>query len=269
MPSKKAIVGWVLASYFLIAGGIAIAAVTLSVFAVASRTTSDAVFFVGALLGGLFAGRASRHKAVLEPAVAALLVVATMIAIFTVGLGRSFTWASDGGLLPVPIQLGLLAGLGGLVGGLIGRRSRAAGRIDSPLRWWGIAILVNLGATFMLVSLAAMSVAERGGDPDLAALFLGLGASWFVSGLVAQAIMPRKMIWVSGAGSIGIILLGAAFSASQGNLQVGATVGAAFLWGIGTLVGALGAQVGWSLIGSRAAEASDVELPEVRVRESR
>ena len=268
MPAKKAILGWVLVSYFLIAGGIALAAVALAIFAEASRATSDAIFFLGALVGGVFAGRASRHKAVVEPALAALLVVGTMIAIFTVGLGRSFSWASDEGLLPVPLQLGLLAGLGGLVGGLIGRRSRTTGRIDSPMRWWGIAILINLGATFMLVSFAAVSAAQSG-EPHLGAMFLGLGGAWMLSGFVAQSIMPRKMIWVAGAGSIGIILLGAAFSLSQGNLQVGATIGAGLLWGIGTLVGALGAQIGWKLIASRYAPTSDVELPEVRVMDPR
>ena len=269
MPAKKAVLGWVLVSYFLIAGGIALAAVALAIFAEAGRATSDAIFFLGALVGGVFAGRASRHKAVVEPALAALLVVGTMIAIFTVGLGRSFSWTSDEGFLPVPIQLGLLAGLGGLVGGLIGRRSRATGRIDTPMRWWGISILINLGATFMLVSFAAVSAAHSGGEPHLGAMFLGLGGAWMLSGFVAQSIMPRKMIWVAGAGSIGIILLGAAFSVSQGNLQVGATVGAGLLWGIGTLVGALGAQIGWKLIGSQVAPTSDVELPEVRVRETR
>ena len=275
MPAKKAILGWVLVSYFLIAGGIAVAAVALALFAEASRATSDAIFFIGALVGGLFAGRASRHKAVAEPAVAALLVVGTMIAMFTVGLGKSFSWASDEGLLPVPIQLGLLAGLGGLVGGLIGRRSRATGRpgqpgqSDSSLRWWGISVLVNLGATVMLVSFAAVSAVHSGGDPDVGAMFLGLGAAWLVSGFVAQAIMPRKMIWVAGAGSLGIILLGAAFSLSRGDLQIGATIGAGFLWGIGTLVGALGAKIGWALIGSRYTPSSDVELPEVRVMDPR
>lgn len=264
MPSKKAVLGWVLVSYFLIAGGVALAAVALALFAEVGRTTSDAVFFLGALVGGLFAGRASRHKAVAEPAVAALLVVGTLIAVFTVGLGRDFSWTADEGILPIPVQLGLIAGLGGLVGGLIGRRSRTAGSVDSAFRWWGIATLINLGATFMLVTFT-MSLAVRAGeDEGVGAIFLGLGLAWLISGFVSQAIMPRKMLWVAGAGSIGIVLLGVAFSVSRGDLQPSATIGAAFLWGIGTLVGAFGAVFGWKLIASRVVHAA-ADVPEARL----
>jgi len=267
MPSKKAVLGWVLVSYFLIAGGVALAAVTLALFAEVGRTTSDAVFFLGALVGGVFAGRASRHKAVAEPAMGALLVVGTLIAVFTVGLGREFSWTADEGLVPVPVQLGLIAGLGGLVGGLIGRRSRTAGPVDSAWRWWGIATLINLGATFMLVT-CTMALAVRAdvdSDEGVGAIFLGLGVAWLVSGFVSQAIMPRRMLWVAGAGSIGIVLLGVAFSVSRGDLAPSATIGAGFLWGIGTLVGALGAVFGWKLIASRVVHPA-ADVPEARLR---
>ncbi len=204
---------------------------TLALFAEVGRTTSDAVFFLGALVGGLFAGRASRHKAVAEPAVAALLVVGTLIAVFTVGLGRDFSWTADEGLLPIPVQLGLIAGLGGLVGGLIGRRSRTAGSVDSAFRWWGIATLINLGATFMLVTFTMSLAVRAGADEGVGAIFLGLGV---------------------------------AFSVSRGDLQTSATVGAAFLWGIGTLVGALGAVFGWKLIASRVVHPA-ADVPEARL----
>jgi hypothetical protein len=102
-------------------------------------------------------------------------------------------------------------------------------------------------------------------DEGVGAIFLGLGLAWLVSGFVSQAIMPRKMLWVAGAGSIGIVLLGVAFSASRGDLQPSATIGAAFLGGSGTLVGAFGAVFGWKLIARRASETPAVELPEVRL----
>ncbi|HEU5057844.1 MAG TPA: hypothetical protein VFU21_15035 [Kofleriaceae bacterium] len=265
MPSKKAVLGWVLVSYFLIAGGVALAAVSLALFAVASRAASDAVFFLGALVGGLVAGRASRHKAVAEPAVAALLVVGTMMAIFSVGVGRSFPWSSGDGILPLPVQLGLVAGLGGLVGGLIGRRSRSGRPEGSAWRWWGVAMLVNLGATFMLVSSSMVWLGGVGEDAEVGAIFLGLAVAWLLGGFCAQAIMPRRMIWVSGAGSFAIVLLAGAFSTVRGDVDAGAVIGAGFLWGVGTLIGALGALIGWRLIASRVAAAPATELPEVRL----
>jgi hypothetical protein len=267
-PSKTAVLGWVLVSYFMIAGGFALAAVAITLVGETSRETSGAVFFIGSLIGGLFAGRASRHKAVVEPAIAALLVVATLFGVFAVGLGRRLAWTEDGGALRFAVELGLVAGLGGLVGGLIGRRSRHGAPVESAVRWWGIAILINLGTTFMLVSLLVVLVTRSGAggaDPGVAGILAGLVGAWLVGGLVAQAVAPRRMCWVCGAGSIGIILLGMSFSARHGELAVGSVVGALLLWGIGTLVGALGALIGWKLIASRAPHPA-ASLPEVRVR---
>lgn len=126
-------------------------------------------------------------------------------------------------------------------------------------------MLINLGATFMLVS-SSMVWLGRSEDAGVGIIFLGLAVAWLLSGLVAQAIMPRRMIWLSGAGSFGIVLLGAAFSVARGALDVGAVFGAGLLWGIGTLIGALGARIGWSLIASRADAAPAASLPEVRLR---
>ena len=267
-PSKKAVLGWVLVSYFMIAGGFALAAVAVTLAGVTSQGPGDAVFFVGSLIGGVFAGRASRHKAVAAPAVAALLVVATLVGIFVDGLDRRFAWAGEGGALWVPLKLGLVAGLGGLVGGLVGRRSRLGAPVDSALRWWGIATLINLGATFILVALVMVLLLDSaaGGDEGVGSILIGLVAAWLVGGFVSQAIAPRKMVWLCGAGSIGIVLLGASFSLAGGGFSLSVVTGAGFLWGMGTLIGAIGAAIGWTLIASRAEPASPVDLPEVRLR---
>jgi len=267
-PSRTAALGWVLVSYFMIAGGFAFAAVAVTLSGVTSHGPSDAAFFIGSFIGGVFAGRASRHKAVAEPAIAALLVVATLVGVFVVGLGRQFAWAGDDDALWVPVKLGLVAGLGGFVGGLIGRRSRRGAPSDSAVRWWGIATLINLGASFMLVAIAMVLLGRStdGGDEGVGSILLGLVVGWLVAGFVSQAVAPRKMVWVCGAGAIGIVLLGASFSVARGDFTPSVVTGAFFLWGMGTVVGAIGAALGWKLIASRAEPTSPVELPEVRLR---
>ncbi len=266
-PSRTAALGWVLVSYFLIAGGFALAAVAVTLSGITSQGPSDAVFFVGSLIGGVFAGRASRHKAVAEPAIAALLVVATLIAVFVVGLGRQFAWAAEGDAFWIPVKLGLVAGLGGFVGGLVGRRSRGGARSDSGFRWWGIATLINLGASFILVSITLVLLNDGSDERGAGSIFLGLVVAWLIAGFVSQAVAPRKMVWVCGAGAIGIVLFGAAFSVERGDFAPSVVTSAALLWGMGTVVGAIGAALGWKLIGRRAEPTSPVELPEVRLLE--
>src|SRR5688500_975277 len=148
MPSKKALIGWVVVSYFLIAGGVMLAAATLALLGVASELASQAVLFVGALIGGVVAGRASPHKAVAEPAIGGLLVVATLVGVFVTELPWAASWGADGAI-PVALRMALISGLGGLVGGLIGRRSRRGLLRHSALRWWGVSVLIHLGTTFM------------------------------------------------------------------------------------------------------------------------
>jgi hypothetical protein len=260
-------VGWVLVSYFLIAGGFTMAAAAVALLGLGSEPASQAVFFIGALIGGVVAGRASPHKAIVEPAIAGLLVVVTLVCVFMVELDRRFSWNGDGALAAA-IKMGLVSGLGGFVGGLIGRRSRRGIPDDSALRWWGIATLINLGATFILV-LVVLLLAGRAGDAssDSAVffIFLGLILAAIASGFITQSVAPRRMLWTCGAGTISIVLLSTAFSVANGELTVSTMVGASVIWGLGTLVAAFGALLGWHLIARRIEPPSAVELPEVRV----
>lgn len=271
MPSKKSVLGWVLVSYFLIAGGFMLAAVVLALLGVDVEPARQGAFFVGAFIGGVVAGRASPHKAVAEPAIAGLLVIGSLLAIFSIGLGWRLNWGEAGeGALGAALRMGLVTGLGGFVGGLFGRRSRTGAPSDSALRWWGIAMLINLGTTFIFAVLVWMLVVRSGdseiGDPGVGAILLSLTMAALFSGFMTQAAAPRKMCWTCGAGTFSLVLLAAAFSTAAGDFSPSALVGAFMLWGIGTLIGAFGALIGWSLIASRIEPPTPIELPEVRLR---
>jgi hypothetical protein len=268
-PSKKAVVGWVLVSYFMIAGGFTLAAVAVTLADISSQWARDAAFFVGALIGGLFAGRASPHKAVIEPAVAGLLFVPTLVGVIAVGLGWRFAWGAEGdGVLAIALKMALVSGLGGLVGGLIGRRTSTGAGRDDAFRWWGISILINFGATFIVVMLVTVVVARSTGqdvDGEVALIFLGLALAELTSGFVAQAAAPRRMPWTCGAGSFAIVLLAVTFASRDGNFSVSTLMGACILWGLATLVGALGALIGWHAIGRHRDLPAATDLPEVRL----
>src|SRR5688500_19068544 len=74
--------GWVLVSYFVICGGFVLTAVVMGLAKVTGSWTGYATFGIGAFVGGFFAGRASPHSSVVEPAVGGVLMIVTIIGFF-------------------------------------------------------------------------------------------------------------------------------------------------------------------------------------------
>ncbi len=265
-PSKKAVVGWVLVSYVMIAGGFTLAAVMVAVARLEASWAREAIFFVGALIGGLFAGRASPHKAVAEPAIAGLLFVPTMVAVFTLGLGFHFNIGPGShGALAIALEMGGVSGLGGLVGGLLGRRAPGGAPGASAFRWWGIAILIHLGTTLVVAMLFTLALARSGDDEGTGLIFLALAVASLVAGFIAQAAVPRRLLWTCGAGSFSLSFLGVAVAVARGEFSGSSIGGAIILGGITTLIGAFGAVLGWHLVARHHDQPAAGALPEVRL----
>lgn len=261
-------VGWVLVSYFMIAGGFLVAAVLVGIIDTTTDWARQAVFFLGALIGGMYAGRASPHKAVAEPAIAGLLFVPTLVAVFTVGLGwRLHAGPASQGALAVALTMGLISGLGGLVGGLLGRRIASAPPGTSALSWWGISILIHLGATLVVAMLVTFLLVRSNGSDVAAtgAIFLALAISSLLGGFIAQAAVPRRLIWTCGAGAFALAFLGIAVAAIRGELSGSTIFGGLMLGFLATLIGAIGALLGWRLIAQHHDAPATADLPEVRL----
>ena len=264
-PSKKAAVGWVLVSYFMIAGGFTVAAVVVALANMHTELARDAAFFAGALIGGFFAGRASPHKAVAEPAIAGLLFVPTLVAVFAIGLGWHLKIGpAEQTALVVALKMGGVSGLGGLVGGLIGRRSPRVAPGTSALRWWGIAMLIHLGATLVVAMLLTVALAHSA-DDGTGLIFLALGISALLGGFIAQAAVARRLLWTSGAGSFALALLGVAVATARGEVSGSIFFGGFILGGITTLIGAFGALLGWQLIARHAEPPTASDRPEAHL----
>jgi hypothetical protein len=265
-PSKKAVVGWILVSYFMIAGGFTLAAVVVALAGMQAEWAREAVFFVGALIGGLFAGRASPHKAVAEPAIAGLLFVPTLVAVFTIGLGWQLRIgpAAQSALI-VALKMGGVSGLGGLVGGLIGRRSATNTPGASAFRWWGIAILLHLGATLVVAMLVTLALARSGDSEATGLIFLALAIASLVGGFIAQAALSRRLLWTCGAGSFSLAFLGIAVATARGELAPSTLFGGLILGGITTLIGAFGALLGWHIVARHHEPPTAADLPEAHV----
>jgi hypothetical protein len=261
-------IGWVLISYLMIAGGFMFAAVAVIAGEERAGWLSQGVSFSGAFVGGLFAGRASPGKIVAEPGLAGVLLILTVFGVcFAVPGGTDASFGEPA----TALKMAFVTGLGGFVGGLVGERTSRGGRPASAWHWWGVACLLTVGMTCLLVGLLALLVSLSGGSlSDSAAPLMAFAAfalGTFGGGFLAQAIAPRPMRAACGAGAVGIMVFFLAVNAGLGSLTAAMLVGAAILGIITSLIGAAGAGLSWRLIGARrAARLLSPDLPEARLR---
>ncbi len=192
---------WIVISYFMIGGGVALALGTLAfawvqtgsispatIIEILTRAAHDGieprdvgfsfinlelalalVYGSGAALGGFFTARASPHRSLVEPAIGAVLVVGSFLAvIYSTPMGKILISFSGDHLE----RLASLLAASGIVLGLVGA---ALGELASPqsprlgiLRRTGIGILIALGALWTSTILFGLVFANEVGEKALA-----------------------------------------------------------------------------------------------------
>lgn len=263
-------IGWVFVSFLMIAGGFMIAGVSIFLTKVTGDWVVQGVFFLGAFAGGFFAGRASPGKTIAEPGLAGVLLSLTVFGLPLLVPGAFELGPFAGDVTVTALKMAFVTGLGGFVGGLLGERTSTGEPSQSGWRWWGIATLINLGMTYFLLGMFAVLLLRSTsdlGDGDMAAIGLAAFALGTLgSGFVAQAVAPRSMPWTCGAGALGLILFVVVVNAATGTADSQMFLGGAVVGAIATVIGALGAILGWALIGRRAlAHPQAGGLPQARL----
>lgn len=199
---------WIIISFFLIGGGITLAAAALIAAWVSSGTLDLALmarlsqaassghridpstlpqlgtgaaaaavllFGAGAALGGFFAGRASPHRSYVEPAIAAALVVGSLwLLIHSTPMGKlavSFVRSEVEAMASILAATGLLSGLIGAVLGELA--SGGPPRVAGPVRQTGIAVLITAGALLAAVTVAAVLLLNEAAEAALRAYGAG------------------------------------------------------------------------------------------------
>lgn len=260
-------VSWILVSYFAICGGIVLA---VAVFLATGgnsgldpRVAGYVTCGVGGLVGGFFAGRASRHFSIVEPAVAGALVIGSVYALVKwTAIGPwAFTFAAEA-IVRESLVLGGLAFGGGLSGALLGELSWTGTPSANPIRWFGMTVFLTAGA--LLVSAIGASVAfadQTLRDPEalrqiltegtvrvtedevVRVVLAALAATGFLGGAVAQLAAPARILSAAtlgvlvtvGGGIAGLLAWGGELREEtvRGALLLGG--GAAFLAFVGAL----------------------------------
>lgn len=258
--------GWVVVSYFAICGGLSMAAAALVFVPPREPLVPLAAFAAGAAIGGLFAGRASPHRSYVEPAVAAALVVASVLAyVKAMPMGAlAITYVGDDDVWRAAAYVGGAGAVAGFVGALVGEASAGDDLHPGALRWLGMSVLLTAGALFaasiaagglLLNEAAEKAIADVWAGREVRDVFdeervtvavaLALGAASFLGGLVTQMAAPRRLLLPSSGGAL--LLVGGAVLASAATLgQTRDSLVPALVTGaLAAAIALAGAVLGW------------------------
>jgi hypothetical protein len=247
----------ILNSYFMVAGGVALALLGATLLKLQGNVPLVAAVGVGGFLGGWFAARASRGSTIIEPAIGALLMVATTAALIAATRAGQMLWhiAQDDVMKDAAI-VGGAALAGALIGAFISEK--ALGEATTSAWPWILYVgLAVLGGCFLAwqigIALPYQEVVGGiGRDEDTAAkvLLIAIGGGALLSGLGAGASARTRVIAAAflggAAGVFGAFLLAKHVLGSAWDLAGVAVIAAG-----GAIVATLGAAVGWALIGRR------------------
>ncbi len=248
-------VGWVLISYFLVAGGFVLAGAITTIFEISSssKILGYIFLFVGAAIGGFFAGRASPGHTMVEPGFGALLLFVSLFALMAlVPFVRELMSSADESGMAMAALSGLVVGAGGFAGGFIGEKTSGAPS-HSKLRWLGMSALIALGAMFVVSMVVFMIVLRQKLDAEATSdnldagigfAVLGLGA--LLGGLVTQAAAPKRMLLVSASGMAVVLLAILPLMLSAGGGRSEPILGMLVLAPLSIGVGSLGALLSWA-----------------------
>lgn len=263
--SSRFSLGWVLLSYFFICGGIVFASIGLVALRAQTTLAPFLAFGIGAALGGVFAGRASPHRSLLEPALAGVLVVGSIVALIAgTAIGPVvYAFASDS-VWKTSTLLGASALAGGLIGAAFGELTSPAVPSGNPLRWIGVAVLLTAGALFAGLVVSNVLMVDRALRDDelllklweksplferedvLRAFYTALAGGAVGGGLVTQLAAPSRQLFAATAGVMiayaGMFYAILAFTEA---LDRDAMIGVGVISAAGGLLALIGATVGW------------------------
>src|SRR5690349_16938306 len=113
----------VVLSYFLIGGGIFAGMLVGTVLEVQSDVAAYALIGAGAFLGGFVAARASRGETIVEPAIGAVAVVGTVVALAaTTDAGKMMWSMAHDETLKLVVGIGLTSMVGAIVGAYLSEK---------------------------------------------------------------------------------------------------------------------------------------------------
>jgi hypothetical protein len=250
----------VILSYFLVGGGMFAGTAARGVLKTSSEVVAYLLIGAGAFFGGFVAARASRGSTILEPALGAIAVVATVVGLAaTTQLGKLIWGAAQDETIKLIATVGG-TGVGGALAGaflsekLLGEATRSSipWALYSALSTFGACLLTTLFGSILFVAGGAKATAAE----NATVMFIGMGAGCLLSGLaVGASARTRPLLAAFFGGGAGVAGFGALIlrvtSRSDGDKD--AIAGIAVLAAGGCIVTLIGTLIGWAAVGKRHA----------------
>lgn len=251
----------VILSYFLTAGGL----LTGSILITKLHTTSEVVgllcWAIGSFIGGFFAARASRGSTIIEPAIGAVLVVATLVISMMGGESARDMWHAGGSSVGKFIAEVTAALVIGAVAGAFVSEKAFGEATTSGAPWILYSALTSLGAMVM-AAIVCVILAVRGdssADKLATMVIVGTVAGALLGGVAIGASARMRVMGPAflggaiGVAGLALLSLTTTGSGSGGMHQDGAAAGVAIIAVIAGIVTMLGAGLGWTIWGKKNA----------------
>jgi hypothetical protein len=247
----------VILSYFLVGGGLFTGSLVLALMHLDSEAAGYALMGGGAALGGFVAGRASRGETILEPAIGAVAVVATIVALGAgTDAGKTLWAVAQDATIAAIGKVGITTLVGAVLGAYISEKAFGEATLSS-VPWIAYTALATFGGSMLSIVVAAMLFfrhAEGAGTADdLAKMMLaGMAIGCLLSGLAVGASARTRPLLAAllggGAGVGGFLYLCTRASATT---DKDAIAGMAIIAAGGAIVTLIGTLVGWVTVGKK------------------
>jgi hypothetical protein len=246
----------VILSYFLIAGGLFTGALAYVKLGSPSQTVALGLMAAGSFVGGFFAARASRGSTIIEPAIAAVLLVVTFLGLAFGTHSLDVLKESSSAAKVVGEITGAMV-VGSLLGAFLSEKILGAST-ESAVPWVLYASFASFGASItsaLIVSGILVRGGEQSSDKQTRMMFIGLAIGCLLAGLVIGASAKIRVAVASFIGGlIGIALMGMLVAVANGTSHdKDMLTGVAVMAVVGGILTVVGSMIGWVTIGKNAA----------------
>jgi hypothetical protein len=247
----------VILSYFLVAGGMFSATLVAYELKINGEIAAYASLAIGAFVGGFVAARASPGETILEPAIGAIAVIATIVGLAaSTSMGEQLWASAHDQTLKFIGAVGLSSVVGAVLGAFLAERllgeatrSSVPWLLYTAMSVFGACLLATLlGSIFLLRQHGAEATDSQSGVVMVIGIAVGCLIAGFAVGASAR-VRPLFAAFLGGgiglAGYVTLILKLA--SAAKDEAMAGVIV-----MGVGgAIVTLVGTALGWAMLGRK------------------
>jgi hypothetical protein len=245
----------VILSYFLVGGGMFSATLVAYELQVGSEISMYAALAIGAFVGGFVAARASPGETILEPAIGAVAVIATIVGLAAATSMGQQLWASaHDETMKFVGAVGVSSVVGAVLGAFLAERLLGEAT-RSSVPWLVYTALSVFGACLLATLLGSIFLIQKHGaeasDTESGlVMVVGIGAGCLVAGLaVGASARVRPLLAAFFGGGIGLAGYVALILKLAAAAKDDAIAGVAVMAVAGALVTLFGTAFGWATVG--------------------